>query len=158
MEAAVIATAVSILGSAYYTKANADRQKKAIKRSNAYAAEQAALQNKQAKLALQERQRKNKNLLAQQQAAYKARLGATGLSAQSGTGQTYLNAMQKEYDMEDKYLINQAKISSDALLNSLNHSTGTNLLKLNSINQESQNNIYGTLGDLVGGISRTMIK
>ncbi len=158
MEAAVIATVVSILGSAYYTKANADRQKKAIKRSNAYAAEQAALQDKQARLALNERQRKNKNLLAQQQASYKAKLGASGLSGQSGTGQTYLNAMQREYDMEDKYLVNQAKISSDALLNSLNHSTGTNLLKLNSINQASQNNMYGTLGDLASGISRTMIK
>ena len=55
MEAAVISTAVSILGSAYYTKANADRQKKAIKRSNAYMAESAALQDQQAKLALAER-------------------------------------------------------------------------------------------------------
>ena len=158
MEAAVIATAVSILGSAYYTKANADRQKKAIKRSNAYMAESAALQDQQAKLALAKRQRKNKNLLAQQQARYKAKLGSIGLDGKSGTGQTYLNAMQKEYDMEDKYLVNQAKISSDALLNSLNHSTGTNLLKLNSINQASQNNMYGTLGNLVSGISRTMIK
>lgn len=158
MEAALIATAVTVLGSAYYTKVNADNQKKAIKRSNAYAAEAAALQDKQARLALAEQQRKNKNLLAQQQASYKAKLGASGLSSKTGTGQTYLNAMQKEYDMEDRYLVNQAKISSDALLNSLNQTSGNNLLKLRNINQSNQSNLYGTLGNLVNGVSRTMIK
>lgn len=158
MEIAVIATATAILGSAYYTKTNADHQKKAIKKSNENAARATALQNKQAQLALAEQQRKNKNLLAQQQASYKAKLGASGLSDKNGSAQTYLNAMQKEYDMEDKYLVNQAKISSDALLNSLGHTTNTNLLKLNIINNESQANVYGTLGNLVGGIGRTMIK
>lgn len=158
MEVAIVATAATILGSAYYTKTNADRQKKAIKQANATAARAAALQNKQAQLALAEEQRKNKNLLAQQQASFKAKLGASGLSGKNGSGQTYLNAMQKEYDMEDKYLVNQAKISSDALLNSLGHTTNTNLLKLNSINHENQANMYNTLGNLAGGIGRTMIK
>lgn len=158
MEVAVIATAAAILGSAYYTKTNADRQKKVIKQSNENATNAAILQNKQAQLALAEQQRKNKNLLAQQQASYKAKLGASGLSGKNGSGQTYLNAMKKEYDMEDKYLVNQAKISSDALLNSLNHTSNTNLLKLNSINNESRANMYGTLGNLAGGIGRTMIK
>ena len=158
MEIAVIATATAILGSAYYTKTNADHQKKAVKKSNENATRAATLQNQQAQLALAEQQRKNKNLLAQQQAAYKAKLGSTGLSGKNGSGQTYLNAMQKEYDMEDKYLANQAKISSDALLNSLGHTTNTNLLKLNSINNEAQTNTYSTLGNLVGGVGRTMIK
>ncbi len=158
MEAVIIATALSVLGSAYYTKTNVDRQKKAVKKSNENAANAAALQNKQAQLALDEQRRKNKNLLMQQQASYKARLGATGLSGKSGSGQSYLNAMKKEYDMEDKYLVNQAKISSEGILNNLGHTTSTNLLKLNSINSENQNNTYSTLNNLVGGIGRTMIK
>lgn len=158
MEAALIVTAVAILSSAYYTKTNADHQKKAVKQSNENAIRSTVLQKEQAKLALNEQQRQNKNLLAQQQAAYKAKLGASGLSGKNGSGQTYLRAMQKEYDMEDKYLVNQAKISSDALLNTLGHTSNTNLLKLNNIDNENQANTYGTLGNLVGGIGRTMIK
>ncbi|MBO7097420.1 MAG: hypothetical protein J6W11_02130, partial [Alphaproteobacteria bacterium] len=83
--------------------------KKAIKNANRTAAENAKLQDEQAKLALQEQQRKNRNLLRQQQATYKANLGALSTSSYSGTGQTYLNALQREYDIEDKYLQNQAK-------------------------------------------------
>ena len=158
MEVAIIATAAAILGSAYYTKTNADHQKKTIKQSTENATRATILQNKQAQLALSEEQRKNKNLLAQQQAAYKAKLGVSGLSGKSGSGQTYLHAMQKEYDMEDKYRVNHAKNSSDALLNSLGHTTSTNLLKLNNINNENQANSYGSIGNLVGGIGRTMIK
>ncbi len=158
MEVAVIATAAAILGSAYYTKTNADRQEKTIKQSNEATTRASILQRKQADLALAEQRRKNKNLLAQQQATYKARLGSNGLSGRSGSNQTYLNAMQKEHDMEDKYLLNQAKISSDALLNSLGHTGNTNLLKLSSIKSENQANTYATLGNLVGGVGRTMIK
>ena len=158
MEAAIIATAFAILSSAYYTKTNADHQKKVIKKNNENAVKAAALQNQQAQLALEEQRRKNKNLLAQQQASYKARLGSAGLSGKNGSSQTYLNAMQKEFDMEDKYLVNQAKLSSEGLLNGLGHTTSTNLLKLNSINSENQTNSYNTVGNLVGGIGRTMIK
>ncbi len=158
MEAALVVTAVAILSSAYYTKSNADHQKKVIKQNNENNAKNVMLQNKQAQLALEEQRRKNKNLLAQQQASYKARLGSSGLSGKTGSGQTYLNAMQKEYDMEDKYLVNQAKLSAEGLLNTLGQTTNTNLLKLNSINNESQSNLYGTLGNLAGGIGRTMIK
>ena len=158
MEVAIIATAVAILSSAYYTKTNADHQKKIIKKNNENTATATALQNRQAQLALDEQRRKNKNLLTQQQAAYKARLGSAGLSGKSGSAQTYLNAMQKEYDMEDKYLVNQAKLSSQGLLNTLGHTTSTNLLKLNSIKNENQINTYNTLGNLAGGIGRTMIK
>ena len=158
MEVAIIATAATILGSAYYTKKNADNQKKALKQSNAYALQNAALQDQQAKLALAEQQRKNKNLLAQHQSSYKAKLGASGISSQNGSAQAYLDAAQREYDMEDKYLINQSKISSDALLNSVNQTTSTNLLKLNTLNNNNQQNLYATLGNLTGGTGRSMIK
>ena len=158
MEIAVAASIAATLGSAYYTKVNSDRQKKAIKNANRTAAENARLQDEQAKLALAEQQRKNRNLLAQQQATYKANLGALGTSNKSGTGQTYLNALQREHDIEDKYLQNQAKISSDALLNSLGNTTNTNLLKLNSLNSESKLNSLGSLGNIATGLSRTMIK
>ena len=158
MEAVVVATVAATLGSAYYTKVNSDRQKKAIKQANRAAAENARLQDEQAKLALAEQQRKNRNLLAQQQATYKANLGALGTSSKSGSGQTYLNALQREYDIEDKYLQNQAKISSDALLNSLGNTTNTNLLRLSSLNSESKLNSINSLGNIATGLSRTMIK
>ena len=158
MEAVIVASVVATLGSAYYTKTNSDRQKKAIKSANRTAAENARLQDEQAKLALAEQQRKNRNLLAQQQATYKATLGAQGTSSKSGSGLTYLNALQREYDIEDKYLQSQAKISSDALLNSLGNTTNTNLLKLNSISSANQMNTFNTLGNIANGLGRTMIK
>lgn len=158
MEVAIVSSIASSLATAYYTMVNSDRQKKAIKSANRAAAENARLQDEQAKLALAERQRKNRNLLAQQQATYKATLGALGTSSKSGSGQTYLNALQKEHDIEDKYLINQAKISSDALLNSLGNTHNTNLLRLGSVNTESKLSSLNTLGNISGSLSRTMIK
>jgi len=158
MEVAIVATAATVLGSAYYTKRNSDLQKKSIKQSNEYAAANAANQNKQAQIALAEKKRQNKNLLAQQQASYKANLSAGGVNTKSGSGQTYLNALQREYDMEDKYLDKQAKISSDAILNSLNQTNSSNLLKLNAINNTQESNLYSTLGSLASGMGRTMIK
>ena len=158
MEAVVVATVAASLGSAYYTKKNYDHQKKSIKNANRTAAENARLQDEQAKLALAEQQRKNRNLLRQQQATYKAGLGALGTTSQSGSAQTYLNALQREHDIEDKYLENQAKISSEALLNSLGNTTTTNLLRLNSLSNESRLNSLGSLGNIATGLSRTMIK
>ena len=158
MEVAIVASIASSLATAYYTKVNSDQQKKAIKRANRTATENARLQDEQAKLALAEQQRKNRNLLRQQQATYKANLGALGTTNKSGTGQTYLNALQREHDIEDKYLVNQAKISSDALLNSLGNTTSTNLLRLNSLNAESKLNSLNSLGNITGSLSRTMIK
>ncbi len=158
MEVAIIATAATVLGSAYYTKRNSDLQKKSIKQSNAYAQAAADQQNRQAQIALAEQKRKNKNLLAQQQASYKANLSATGINTNNGSGQTYLNALQREYDMEDKYLDKQAKISAEAVLNSLNQTSSTNLLKLNAINNNQQSNLYNTLGSFANGVGRTMIK
>lgn len=158
MEAAIVVTIASALASAYYTKVNSDRQKKTIKNANRTAAENTRLQDEQAKLALAEQQRKKRNLLLQQQAAYKASLGALGTSSKSGTGQTYLNALQREHDIEDKYLQNQAKISSEALLNSLGNTNSTNLLRLNSLNSESKLSSLNTLGNIGTSLSRTMIK
>lgn len=158
MEVAIVSSIASSLATAYYTMVNSERQKKAIKQSNRTAAENARLQDEQAKLALAERQRKNRNLLAQQQATYKANLGALGTSSKSGSGQTYLNALQREHDIEDKYLVNQAKISADALLNSLGNTNNTNLLRLGSVNTESKLNSLNTLGNITGSLSRTMIK
>ncbi len=158
MEAAIVVTIASALASAYYTKVNSDRQKKTIKNANRTAAENTRLQDEQAKLALAEQQRKKRNLLLQQQAAYKASLGALGTSSKSGTGQTYLNALQREHDIEDKYLQNQAKISSEALLNSLGNTNSTNLLRLNSLSSESKLSSLNTLGNISTSFSRTMIK
>lgn len=158
MDIAIVTSVVATLGSAYFAKVSADNQKKALKNANRNAAENARLQAEQAELALKEKQRKNRNLLAQQQASYKASLGALGTTSQSGSGQTYLNALQREHDIEDKYLQNQAKISSDALLNALNQTTGTNLLKLHSLNTESRTGAISTLGNIATGLSRTMIK
>lgn len=158
MEVAIATTIASSLATAYYTKVNSDRQKKAIKNANRTAAENARLQNEHAKLALAEQQRKNRNLLAERQAAYKANLGALGTSSKSGTGQTYLNTLQREHDIEDKYLQNQAKISSEALLNSLGNTTNTNLLRLSSLNSDSKLNSLNSLGNISTSFSRTMIK
>jgi len=158
MEVAIVASIASSLATAYYTKVNSDQQKKAVKKANRTAAENARLQEEQARLALAEQQRKNRNLLAQQQATYKANLGALGTSSKSGTGQTYLNALQREHDIEDKYLVNQAKISSEALLNSLGGTNSTNLLRLGSLNSESKLNSINSLGNITGSLSRTMIK
>lgn len=158
MEVALIATAATVIGSAYYTKRNSDLQAKAIKQSNSYAQASAANQNRQAKIALAEQKRKNKNLLAQQQATYKASLSAGGVNTNHGSSQTYLNALQREYDMEDKYLDKQAKISSDAILNSLNRTNSSNLLKLNALNNSQQSNLYTSLGNLANGVGRTLIK
>ena len=158
MEVAIAASIASSLATAYYTKVNSDRQKKATKNANRVAAENARLQDEQAQLALAEQQRKNRNLLRQQQASYKANLGALGTTSKSGSGQTYLNALQREHDIEDKYLVNQAKISSEALLNSLSGTTSTNLLRLGSLNSENKLNSLNTLGNISTGLSRTMIK
>ena len=158
MDVAIVTSIVATLGSAYFAKVSADNQKKALKNANRNAAENARLQAEQAKLALKEKQRKNRNLLAQQQAAYKAGLGALGTTHQSGSAQTYLNSLQREHDIEDKDLQNQAKISSDALLNALNRTTGTNLLRLNTLNTESRTGAVATLGNIATGLSRTMIK
>ena len=158
MDVVIVTSLVASVGSAYYMKVNSDNQKKALKNTNRTNAENARLQNEQADLALKEKLRKNRNLLAQQQATYKAGLGALGTSSKSGSGQTYLNSLQREYDIENKYLQNQAKISSDALLNTLNQQTNTNLLRLNTLNNNSRTDTINSLGNIATGMGRTMIR
>ena len=111
MQVAAAATIATAAASVFYSKKNSDAQKKQIKSANAAAQKNYELNRQQAQLTLQETQRKNRNLLAQQQSAYKAKLGASGMSSKSGSGEIVLNTMQKEHDAEDKYLVDQANIS-----------------------------------------------
>ena len=139
---ATAAAVVSILGSAFYTERTLRQEKKAQKRANALANEQAAIEREAQEAALKEEQRKNRNLLAQQQSAYKAKLGASGLSAQTGSSQVVLDAMQNEADMEDKYLVNQKNFSLQSLNNRLQQTNNRNLLALNKLRLSEQKNVF----------------
>jgi len=139
-----VATAVavvSVLSSAYYTEQNLKKEKKAAKKANALAREQALIEQDTQEAALREEQRRNRNLLAQQQSAYKAKLGASGLSAQTGSGQVVLDAMQNESDMEDKYLVNKNNYSLKSLNNRLQQTNNRNLLTLNKLQLARQQNV-----------------
>ncbi len=116
------------------------------------------MKKQQAQLALEEEQRKNVNLLRRQQSAYRAKLGGGGIGAQSGTGRATLNAMQKEYDIEDKYLVNQANVSLDALLNSINQKTTRNLLALGALSDQTTNAQIQNLSGFSSGLGRTLLK
>ena len=154
MEVAIAAVGAAIVGSAYYSKETADNQKKAIKKSNAAAATQAKLDRQSAQMLLEEQQRKNKNLLLQQQSSYKAKLGSSGLSSSKGSGQVVLDAMQKEHDIEDKYLVNQAKISLQSLNNALNQTTQRNLLALDTLSANQKKEVL----DGIGSTGRSLIR
>ena len=140
--AVVAAAVVSVLGSAYFTEKNIEQEKKATKRANQLASEQAEIERQTQKEILKEEQRKNRNLLAQQQSAYKARLGASGLSSATGSGQVVLDNMQKEADMEDKYLLNKSKFSLQTLDNRLQQTNSRNLLSLNKSRLAQQGNAF----------------
>ena len=154
MEAAAAATVVSTLASTYFTYDNIKTQKKATKAAKNAANYQAELERKTIQDTLAEQQRKSRNLLAQQQSAYKAKLGAGGLSHTSGSGQVILDSMQKEYDMEDKYLQDKASISLDALRNSIDKLNTQNLLQLRTLS----NNQIINLANGVSGSARQMLK
>jgi len=154
MEVAIAAVGAAIVGSAYYSKVSVDNQKKAIKKSNQAAAVQADLDRQSAQILLQEQQRKNKNLLRQQQSSYKAKLGASGLTQNSGSGQVVLDAMQKEHDMEDKYLVNQAKISLQSLNNALAQTTRKNLLALDTLSANQKKDALNS----ISSTGRSLIK
>ncbi len=154
MEVAIAAVGAAIVGSAYYSKETADNQKKAIKKSNALAAAQADLDRQSAQMLLEEQQRKNKNLLRQQQSSYKAKLGASGLNHTNGSGQIILDALQKEHDIEDKYLVEQAKISLQSLDNALEQTTRRNLLALDNISANQKKDIL----DGISSTGRSIIK
>ena len=140
--AVVAAAVVSVLGSAYFTEKNIKQEKRATKRANQLANEQAEIERQAQKEILKEEQRKNRNLLAQQQSAYKARLGASGLSSATGSGQVVLDNMQKEADMEDKYLSNKTKYSLQTLNNRLQQTNSRNLLSLNKSRLAQQSNVF----------------
>lgn len=157
MEVAAAATVATVVSSLYYTKRSADIQKKQVKKANAAAQKQYELEREKTQLTLADEQRKNRSLLAQQQSTYKAKLGAGGLS-QPGSGQVVLDNMQREHDMDDKYLTSQANISLEALLNGINQTKSHNLLSLRS----STNKAYARMtNDVISGtgtVARSMIK
>ncbi len=158
MELTPIITVAAIAASAFYSKKTIDNQKKQVKAAEAAAQKEYDLNVAQTKLALEEQQRKNKNLLEKQQSAYKARLGASGMSSKNGTGQTVLDTMQQEHDIEDKYLVNQANISLEALLNGINESNTRNLLSLSTLDNKSNQNMWNSLNSFTSTAGRSMIK
>ena len=158
MEATPIIAAVGAMASAVFMKQNVDAQQKAEKLQRRANQKQYDLDVAQTKLALAEEQRKNRNLLAQQQSAYRARLGAAGLSSRSGSGQVILNAMQKETDAEDKYLVNQANISLEALLNGINAKNSRNLLNMNSLNNQKTAATVNALNTWTSTAGRSLLK
>ena len=158
MEVTPIVTTVASLASTWFMKESSDTQKKALKAERAANKKKYELDVAQAKLALAEEQRKNRNLLAQQQSAYKAKLGAAGMSAKSGTGQAVLNSIQKEHDAEDKYLVNQANISLEALLNGINARNTQNLLSLSALNNRNTVNTLNSINAFTSSAGRSVLK
>ena len=152
-QAAAVATVVSILGSAYYTEKTHQAEKKATKRANKLANEAAEIERASQEAALKETERKNRNLLAKQQSSYKARLGASGLSSESGSGSVVLNAMKKETDMENKYEQQKTQYSLKTLNNQLRQTNSRNLLSLEKSRLGQQKNVLDTgvsIGKLAG--------
>ena len=143
-QAAAVATVVAVLGSAYYTHKTHQMEKKATKRANRLANEQAAIERQSELDALKETERRNKNLLAQQQSSYKAKLGASGLTSSSGSGQVVLDAMQKETDMENKYQQQKTQYTLKTLNNRLNQTNNRNLLSLSKSELAQEKNIFDT--------------
>ena len=138
----VVSGTTNILKSAYfvnyYNNKAAKLQKKNIAQANQNALIQADLDKKAAEATLKEQQRQARNLLAKQQSAFKAKLGASGLDVTSGSGQVVYDNLQKEYDMEDKYRTTQNNLSMDKLKNNLAYTNAQNLLKLQNIKVTQQ--------------------
>ncbi|MBR6411648.1 MAG: hypothetical protein IKS41_00610 [Alphaproteobacteria bacterium] len=158
MEVTPIITTVASLASSWYMKESADTQKKALKAERAANQKKYDLDVAQAKLALAEEQRKNLNLLTQQQSAYKAKLGAAGMSPKSGSGEAVLESLQKEHDAEDKYLVNQANISLEALLNGINARNTQNLLSLSSASSRNTANALNSINTFTSAAGRSVLK
>ena len=154
MEAAAATSIISTIASTHFSLSNLKIQKKAVKEANKAAKQQAELDRQNIQNTLAEHQRKSLNLLAQQQSAYRAKLGASNLSANSGSGQVVLDAMQKEHDIEDKYVQSQANISLDALKNSIEKVNTQNLLRLRSLTNDQG----ATIANSVTSLSNSMIK
>lgn len=151
------AAALTTAASVFYTKKASDAQKKQIKASNAAAQKEHELERKQINLTLQDEQRRNRSLLAKQQSAYKAKLGAGGIS-QAGSGQAYLDSIQKEHDLENKYLTERAEISLEALQNSIDETRTRNLLELSKQSDLSRARTISDIGSFTTGLGRNLIK
>ena len=158
MEVTPVITTVATLASSWFMKESADTQKKALKAERAANKRKYDLDVAQAKLTLEEEQRKNRNLLARQQSAYRAKLGAAGMSAQSGSGQAVLQSLQKEHDAEDKYLVNQANISLEALLNGINARNTQNLLSISALNSRNTAGALNSINTLTSSAGRSVLK
>lgn len=154
MEAAAAVTVVTNLASTYFSLDNMRLQKKASKAATRAENYQAELNRQNIENTLAEHQRKSRNLLAQQQSAYRAKLGASNLSQSSGSGQVVLDNLQKEHDMEDKYVQGQANISLEALKNSIDKINTQNLLRLRSLTNDQAMTVTNSLSN----IAHTMIK
>jgi len=157
MEVAAITAVATTAASVFYTKKAADAQKKQIKASNKAAQKKYELEKQQINLTLADEQRKNRSLLAKQQSAYKAKLGATGLN-QNGSGQVVLDAMQKEHDAEDKYLTSCANISLEELQNSIDETRTRNLLSLSRHAATTTAGYLDSFNDIADGLGRTLLK
>ena len=158
MELAPIIGLVASGASAVYMKKSSDAQRKQLKTERAMAQKEYDLEVAQKKLALEEEQRKNRNLLQKQQAMYKARLGAGGMSAASGTGRAVLDSMQKEHDIENKYLVDQSNISLEALLNGINARNTRNLLSASSLANRLAANSANALNSFTSTAGRSVLK
>ena len=152
-EAAAVATVASVLGSAFYTHQTYQKEKKATKRANRLANEQAAIERESELAALKETERKNKNLLAKQQSSYKAKLGASGLTSESGSGRVVLDTMQKETDMENKYQQQKTNYSLKTLNNRLQQTNSRNLLSLSKARLAQGKNVFDSTLSLTSKLS-----
>ena len=157
MEVVAVGALAATAASTIYSKRNSDIQKKQVKKANEAAQKSYDLEKRQAELALDEQRRKNLNILNQQLSSYKARLGAAGMSSKQGSGSALLYNAEKEHDIEDKYLQEQANISLEALLNGIESTKTRNLLTLSSLNNEKKASQWGTLANLTSG-ARSLLK
>lgn len=146
---AAVMTVASVLGSAYYTHKTHEAEKKATKRANKLAEEQTAIERESELATLKETTRRNKNLLAQQQSSYKAKLGASGLTSKSGSGEVVLNTMQKDADMEDKYQQQKTQFALKTLNNRLNQTNTRNLLSLSKSRIAQGKNVFDATNSLI---------
>lgn len=145
MEATAVIGVASTVATGLYARKTNSLQKKQVKASNKAAQTEAELSQKQAELTLAEEKRKNNNLLKQNLSSYKAKLGAQGLSSSYGSNEAVYNNMVYNTQMENKYLEEQAAISLDALLNSLNQRTSRNLLTLTNLSYQNQSNLANSV-------------
>ena len=115
--------------------------------------EHAAIERESELAALKETERKNKNLLAKQQSSYKAKLGASGLTSESGSGRVVLDTMQKETDMENKYQQQKTNYSLKTLNNRLQQTNSRNLLSLSKARLAQGKNVFDSTLSLTSKLS-----